>query len=82
MTPAPLLDDSFCDFPDTCVQFSEGRESANIGMKLRFTSQILKQRHFVVVMTEHKFKELFIHIDVQSAVSDSKGMHCEICLNY
>jgi len=73
MTSTPLLDDSFCDLPNTRVQFSEGRESDKIG-----TSQILKQRHFVVVMTEQKFKAFFIYIDVQSAVSDSKGMRCEI----
>jgi len=73
MTSTPLLDDSFCGLPNTRVQFSEGRESTKIG-----TSQIFKQRHFVVVMTEQKLKAFFIYIDVQSAVSDGKWMRFEI----
>jgi hypothetical protein len=78
MTSTPLFDDSFCDHPNTCVQFSERRESVKISMKLRFTSRILNQHYFFVVMTERKFKAFFIYIGVQTAISVSKLMRCEI----
>jgi len=42
-------------------------------MKLKFTSRILKQHYFVVVITERKFKAFFIYIDIQTAIYRSEN---------
>jgi hypothetical protein len=76
MTSTPVLDDSFCDRPNTCMQFLEGRKSAKICMKLRFTSRILKQHYFVVVITERKFRAFFyLHCCTNGNISVSKLMY-------